>query len=137
MPQEKWKETFIAYDNMCNLDRMKTAKEDLPLPKPCHQLWQSVSKIIDSFHLRNHKKEECKVRFNPITLKEAHPNFNTQSCEQTFSWLSRFHRILSSIPKRHNHFFLHRLVKRRNKYNIYCYSSGKKPVLPNVKHYNQ
>ena len=121
---------------MCNLDRMKATKKDLPLPPPFNKMWSSVSKIIDSFHLTNHKGENCKLLYNPEKLKVVHENYNTQACEQTFSWLSRFHRILSSVPRVHNHFFLHRMVKKRNKYNSYCYSQGKKPVLPNVNHFS-
>ena len=131
---EKWKNVFIAYDNMCNLDRMKATKNNLPLPPPFDKMWSSVSKIIDSFHLKKHKGDNCKLLYNPEKLKEVHENYNTQACEQTYSWLSCFHRILSSVPRVHNHFFLHRMVKKRNKYNSYCYSQGKKTVLPNVKH---
>ncbi len=101
-----------------------------------HRLWLSVSKIINVFHLRNHKRPKCHKDYNPQSLKEAHPNYNTQACEQTFAWLGRFHRILSSVPKVHNHFYVHRLVKRRNLHNSLCYRKGKKPLLPNVKHFN-
>ena len=89
---------------------MKTAKEDLPFEAPFNKLWISISKIIDVFHLKNHKRTECHSKYNPKAL-ETHPTFNTQACEQTFSWLGRFHRILTSMPKLHNNFFLHRLVK--------------------------
>ena len=136
VPQTDWNQIFIAYDNMCNLDRMQAATEELPLPEPYNKLWHSVSKIIDVFHLRNHKRKECHVKYNPQALKEIHPHYNTEACEQTFSWLARYHKILSSLPKVHNHFFLHRLIKRRNRYNSYCYSNGKKPLLPNVKHFS-
>ena len=116
---------------------MRAAKEDLPFPEPYHMLWKKVSKIIDSFHLKNHKREECHKKYNPAVLKDTYPTYNTQSCEQTFAWLGKFHRILSSMPKVHNNFFLHRLIKRRNSYNAYCYRHGKKPVLPNSKPKNK
>ena len=98
-----------------------------------YRVWLSISKVIDTFHLRNHTRPECHTYYNPEKLKEAHPGYNTQACEQTFSWLGRYHKVLSSMPKVHNHFYLHRLVKRRNLYNSYCYKKGKKPLLPNVK----
>ena len=104
IPPRDWSKIFIAYDNICNVDRMKVARQELPLPHPFSQVWQSVSKIIDSFHLRNHKRPECHQQYNPKSLKVVHPNYNTQACEQTFAWLGRFHRILSSVPKVHNHF---------------------------------
>ena len=136
VPPDKWQDVFIAYDNMCNVDRMRVAKQELDLPPPYNKMWMTVSKIIDSFHLKNHKRKEGHEVYNPKKLKDIHPTFNTQTCEQTFSWLGRFHRILSSMPKVHNHFFVHRLVKRRNEYNSHCYFVGKKPLLPNVKHNN-
>ena len=131
IPPEKWSEIFIAYDNICNIERMKVARKELPFPAPFNQIWMKVTKIIDVFHLKNHKRKECHQLYNPRKLKESHPSFNTQACEQTFSWLGKFHRIMSSMPKVHNNFFLHRLIKRRNSYNSYCYKHGKKPVLPN------
>lgn len=94
------------------------------------RIWLDISKIIDVFHLKNHKRNECHTIYNPETMKSEHPHFNIQACEQTFSWLSRYHRILSSVPKDHNHFFLHRLVKRRNMYNSLCYSKGKNKKSP-------
>lgn len=71
--------------------------------------------------------------YNPKKLKEAHPEYNTMTCEQTFSWLSRFKKILTAMPKIHHHFYLHQMVKRRNKYISYCYIMGKRPVQPTVK----
>ena len=133
IPPDQWNEVFIAYDNICNIERMRAARGDLPFPEPYNMLWKRISKIIDTFHLRNHKREECHKKYNPTALKDIHPTYNTQACEQTFSWLGKFHRILSSMPKVHNNFFLHRLIKRRNLYNEYCYKHGKKPLLPNSK----
>lgn len=131
---DEWSEIFVAYDNICNIERMKVTKEELPFPAPYNQIWKKISKIIDTFHLKNHKRVECHQLYNPKRLKESHPSYNTQACEQTFAWLGRFHRILSSMPKIHNNFFLHRLVKRRNSYSTYCYQIGRKPVLPNSKY---
>ena len=88
--------------------------------------------LVSIIEERNHKRPECHIIYNPQKLKDRHPAFNTQACEQTFVWLGRFHKILSSMPKVHNHFFIHRLVKRRNAYNTQCYNKGKKPLLPNV-----
>ena len=134
VPPDQWSQIFIAYDNMCNVDRLKAAKKDLPFPKPFNKLWERIRKIIDTFHLKNHKREQCHKVYNPKLLKDTHPLYNTQSCEQTFAWIGRFHRILSAMPKVHNNFFLHRLIQRRNDYNAFCYGHGRKPILPNVKH---
>lgn len=118
---------------MCNLDTLLVAKKPLPLPAPFCNIWGSVQKIIDTFHLPNHKQAKCHETYNPDKMKAFAPHYNTQSCEQTFAWLGRFKRIVTSMPKRHNHFFLHRLVKRRNAYTSACYRKGKKTLLPNSK----
>ena len=85
-------------------------------------------KIIDSLHIKNHVDENCKKLYNPDKLKEEHPTFNTMSCEQTFVWLSRYKKILCSIPKVHHHLYLHRMVKHWNSYIPYCYKNGKHPI---------
>ena len=51
---DKLKSIYIAYDNMCNLCRLRVAKKPLPLPPPMDHAWLSVQKIIDTFHLKNH-----------------------------------------------------------------------------------
>ena len=57
----------ISYDNMCNLDNLKVAKEPLPLPYNLQYMWLDVCKIIDSLHIRNHKRKECHTDYNPET----------------------------------------------------------------------
>ena len=69
---------------------------------------------------------------NPKKLKEAYPEYNTMIREHTFSWLSRFKKILTEMPKIH-HFYLYWMVKRDNKYISYCYIMGTRPVQPIVK----
>ena len=54
-------------------------------------------------------------------------------CEQTFAWISCYKEILNSTPKIHHHFYLHRMVKRRNDYISFCYRVGKRPVQPTTK----
>lgn len=120
----------LAYDNICNLDRMKVAKHPLPLPKPLDTIWIDVTKIIDVFHFPNHVSEECKKKYNPEKVKSENPSFNTQAGEQTFVWVGRFKHILCSMNKTHHLFYLHRMVRRRNAYTVKCYRNGRKPVLP-------
>lgn len=129
----KTDEMFLAYDNMCHLATMKAACRPLPLPPPLNDVWHNVTKIIDSFHLPNHRSKLCKEVYSPEPMKKKYPHFNTQVGEQTFTWLHNFSKILSSMPKRHHLFFLHRMVIRRNLYSARCYSSGRKPILPKKK----
>ena len=58
---------------------------------------------------------------------------NTMSCEQTFAWLSRFKKVICAMPKTHFHFFLHRMIKRRNLYITYCYANNRRPLQPSIK----
>ena len=134
--REDMRKVVISYDNMCNLDNVKVAKEPLPLPYNLQYMWLDVCKIIDSLHIRNHKRKECHIDYNPVKLKNEHPSYNTMSCEQTFTWLGRFKKILASMGKCHHHFFLHRVIKRRNKYISFCYSNGRRPVQPKPRYSN-
>ena len=125
---------ILAYDNMCNLAKMHAAKTPLPLSPPLDQLWINTTKIIDTFHLKNHVSATCKEVFSPAPYKATHPYLNTQAGEQTFTWLHRFRFLLSAMPKIHHMFYLHRMVLRRNKYTEKCYRYGRKPVLPKGGH---
>ncbi len=121
---------ILAYDNMCNLARLNAAQLPLPFPPPLDQMWLNTTKIIDSFHLKNHVSEKCKRLFSPAQVKEQYPCMNTQVGEQTFTWLHHFKHILCAMPKLHHLFYLHRMVVRRNQYTAKCYMYGKKPILP-------
>lgn len=70
-------------------------------------------------------------------VKLNHPNFNTMAAEQTFVWLSRFKKILAAMGKTHHLFYLHRMVKIRNRYTELCYRCGRKPLLPTCKNRNR
>ena len=123
----------LAYDNMCNVCRLKVARVPLPLPPPMDKVWLKMNKIIDSFHLPNHVNPQCHQIFSPKPLKEAHPDANTQAGEQTFVWLGRFKHILCAMNKTHHLFYLHRMVRRRNCYTSNCYLAGRKPILPKAR----
>ena len=125
-----WSNIFVAYDNMCRLYGLLAAKNLLPLSSPWDKAWISVNKIIDKLHIKNHKDNTCKEKYNPSGLKEEMPGANTMATEQTFVWLSRFKKILCPMPKIHHLFYLHRMVKHRNRYTVHCYKNKKKPLLP-------
>ena len=133
LTREERKKVVLSYDNMCHLDNLRVAKKVLPLPGDLKYLWLDIKKIIDTLHTRNHKDRRCHQLYNPDELKQQNPTFNTMSCEQTFAWISRFKKILAAMQKTHHHFYLHRMVKRRNKYISFCYRNGRRPVQPKVK----
>lgn len=91
-------------------------------------IWQDVTKIIDSLHIKNHVDPRCKEKYDPQPIKDKNPEFNTMACEQTFAWMSRYKKIVCSMPKTHHHFYIHRMVKRRNAYISYCYMYGRRPI---------
>ena len=134
VPESEWGQTVLAYDNMCHLDGLKAAQENLPLPPPFHTMWKKVDKIIDSLHIRNHIDPKCQEIYHPKRVKEKNPHFNLMCAEQTFAWLSRYKRICSAMNKTHQCFFLHRMVKRRNAYTELCVHEGRSPLLPGVPH---
>ena len=53
MPEDKWKDIIISYDNMCQLDGMKVAKSPLPLPPPYNEMWLKVEKV-NMLHSHSH-----------------------------------------------------------------------------------
>ena len=133
-----WGKLHLAFDNMCNVDRLKMLRNPLPLKGPdMPYVWQKINKCIDPLHLKNHKNKVCQTKYNPSKVKEEYPEANLMVCEQTFAWLGRFKKILNSTPKTHSHFLLHRLVLARNKYTEYCYRENKKPLLPSAKTVNK
>ena len=134
IPQSEWHTYILCYDNMCNVCNLKLLRMDLPLPSPFQTVWKDIVKIIDPLHLKNHSRNKnCAVLYNPDQIREEFPSANLMVCEQTFSWLSRFKKVLNSMPKYKQLFILHRLCKWRNAYTEYCYSEGMKPVLPALK----
>ena len=84
---------------MCHLNGMRASKNPLPLPSLWDKAWTSISKIIDSLHISNHKDASCKEKYNPEKIKQEIPGGNTIAAEQTFVWLSRFKKILCAMPK--------------------------------------
>lgn len=47
MPQEKWSDVVISYDNMCKVDGLKALQNPLPLPKPFDVMWASITKVLN------------------------------------------------------------------------------------------
>ena len=127
-----WAEVILCYDNMCHLDGLKAVQQDRPRERPYNKMWKSVTKIIDSLHIKNHVDEKCQDTYHPKKVKEAHPKYNLMCAEQVFTWLSRFKKITCSMNKSHHCFFLHRIVKRRNKYTELCHHLNREPLLPSV-----
>ena len=87
-------EVILCYD-MCHLDALKAAQNDLPLDAPYNKMWKKVTKIIDLLHIKNHTNDKCLATYHPKQVKDAHPTYNLMCAEQVFSWLSRFKCIMN------------------------------------------
>ena len=132
IPEDQWSEIFISHD-MCHVDALNVAQKALHFHPPFDNEWLKANKIINSLHTALNKSEGCKEKYNPAKLKDILPDWHTMAGKQTFTWLSRFKKILCSMPKAHHMFFLHRMTVRRNAYTVTYYKNGKKPVLPKVR----
>ncbi|XP_060583999.1 uncharacterized protein LOC132740163 [Ruditapes philippinarum] len=131
--EEKLRKYILSYDNMCNLDKLKAAREDLPLPGHLAKMWTHIRKIIDRLHIKNHKDRRCQNVYNPEkVLEENEKNVNTMAAEQLFAWMSRFKKIVNSMTQTHHLFYLHRMCIRRNKYSALCRKRGVEPVHPGI-----
>ncbi|CAB3976792.1 Hypothetical predicted protein [Paramuricea clavata] len=107
LPEDQWEHFILSYDNMCNVDRLIAARSPVPLPEPFDKMWLKITKVIDRLHLRNHKNPECAKRYSAEPLKEIHPKLNTMVAEQTFTWASRYKKILCAMPQRRFLFYYH------------------------------
>ena len=76
-----------------------------------------VIMVISGYHWfsTEHAQAVYGLPIEKYNLKEImSEEMNTMSCEQTFACLLRFKKILSAMPQTHHHFYLHRMVQRRN-----------------------
>ena len=102
----------------------------------CYLFRHEILSVLQNYTLKQKKQHvdpRCQ-QYHPDIVRETIPDMNTMACEQTFACVSRYKKILSAMPKTHHHFYLHRMVQRRNKYLSLCYALGRKPVQPRVRH---
>ncbi len=107
VPENEWSDLFVAYDNMCQLNRLRVANNPLQLG-PYDAMWQKVTKIIDGLHLSNHKNPTCNEKYNPdrvIVRFGEDVTRNRHAAGPTFSWLTKFTKQLNSMPKERQMFF--------------------------------
>ena len=129
-PVENWHKLGLFYDNMCHLCALKQARLPISwLESPFDQSFLSVTKMIDSFHLVNHKQASCHILYNPSIIEGKYPgqHFNSQSAEQVFSWLKNFGNQLYWMPKERQNFYIHILVKTHNEWLTTYHLRGKNP----------
>lgn len=79
--------------------------------------WDAVGKliIVDKYHFRNHKEEHtyCRDHCDPNKCDDL-KGVNTQICEQSFRWLSRFKYSMNHMTPARFAFFLVVMAEKRN-----------------------
>ena len=95
----------------CNLEHLNLWKADASNLSGDAQLgiavFNAIDKGVDALHIKNHVRDECRQNY-PAVIEKLRSTFlkpNTESAEQTFVWLGKFKKILSSMDKRHHLFF--------------------------------
>jgi hypothetical protein len=79
----------ICYDDGCHLKKYASKRADLT------QTLKKISSyniVIDKMHFKGHVDEWCHTHCNPYQLDHLN-GIDTEVCEQSFSWLSRYARI--------------------------------------------
>ena len=103
----------LAYDNMCNLCRLRVAKSPLPLPPPLDKIWESVDKIIIIAILiitsvpnarKNFHQKKSNKKISILILKQASKHLC--GCPGLCT--------LCAMNKTHHLFYLHRMVRRND-----------------------
>ena len=69
----------------------------------------SLKKAVDCFHFKNHRDERCHLTYNPWTLKKELEVdcINTPVCEQSFTWLNKYHNVKVMNQAHFQYFFLY------------------------------
>ena len=132
VPETEWP-SYLAYDDACHLYKFIKKRADAGQPKLAaimRKVWHCTNKccskfcgcvvclqitfVIDNFHMRNHVDTWCKANMNAKQHKEL-DGYNTQVCEQTFSWLRGFKYIARSMSESHFKFFVLRMFELHNR----------------------
>jgi hypothetical protein len=103
---------YICYDDGCHLK--KYACNPVRANKtPTATRIASMNIVIDKFHFRGHIDAWCRRNCDPHQFDEL-KKVDTETCEQLFSWLSRYARITQHMNRVHFLFYLLYLCDSRN-----------------------
>ena len=88
----------IIYDDGCHLVKTIIDHFDgmLRRNEATTFLYQNCKFNIDRMHYQNHRDKWCKKYLNPDNNPDL-TGINTESCEQTFSWLNKFAKSFSRM----------------------------------------
>eukprot|EP00732_Lithocolla_globosa_P000708 Lithocolla_globosa_v1_NODE_262_length_4766_cov_108.495648.p2 type:complete len:171 gc:universal NODE_262_length_4766_cov_108.495648:595-83(-) len=104
--------TFLAYDDGCHLYRFQKRRANRS--EFLCKLISQIIIVVDRMHFKNHVDSWCKQHMNPNKFEQL-KGLNTQSSEQTFSWLKGFKASVCYMNESHFLIFLLRMCHLRNK----------------------
>ena len=106
---------------MCHLNNLNVAKSPLPLPRDLQYIWSDIRKVIDDLHLKNHRDPTCKEKYNIESIWQPSIQILTPCPvnKRLLGWAGLRKFYMWCHAKTHFHFYLHRMVKRRNEYISY------------------
>jgi hypothetical protein len=76
---------LLAYDDACHLKRFVNSRQKTISGK----FIASLKMVVDKMHFKNHVDKWCRQNVNPHKVPEFN-NLNTEACEQTFKYVSKF-----------------------------------------------
>lgn len=105
----------LGYDDGCHLRRFAELRQNLT--EETQRFWDEVGQfiVVDRYHFRNHKvtHKYCQDHCNPANNPSIE-GANSQICEQSFRWLSRFKYSMNHMTPARFAFFLLIMARRRN-----------------------
>ena len=100
---------IVIHDDACHMARLfRSARRKLRRDDPLQKRLLDIVWILDRFHAKSHKGEWCKQNVMPDLpfLAPLIKGHNTETCEQTNSWLAGFQHIVRHMPKFTFRFFM-------------------------------
>ncbi|XP_065899117.1 uncharacterized protein [Dysidea avara] len=104
---------FICYDDGCHLRKYSCnpcRKDETPTAK----LLAASEIVIDKMHFSGHTDKWCLATCNPNVFSGLN-NVDTEICEQTFAWLSRYCHVTRHMTRNTFVFFLLYLCDLHNR----------------------
>eukprot|EP00732_Lithocolla_globosa_P003390 Lithocolla_globosa_v1_NODE_2703_length_1899_cov_64.991866.p1 type:complete len:184 gc:universal NODE_2703_length_1899_cov_64.991866:987-436(-) len=106
---------YLLYDDGCHLFHFRERRKDRN--ESLCKLFNDVIIAIDRLHFKNHVDTWCKKHMNPNKYPDL-DGVNTQTSEQTFSWLKKFKGSVNYMNESHFLLFILRMCHLRNKRNM-------------------
>ncbi len=110
----------LAYDDGCHLKKFVTNLKRASTTAVAAIL-AALLIVVDRMHFKGHKDKWCKKHMNPDKHREF-DKLNTETCEQTFSWGSRYSAMARHMNFPRYHLFLFSLFDMYNEDKLQSHS---------------